>query len=1489
MKLDIKERINNNSITKKLFSLENFLDIFSKTELDLDFQRRGPWTDKNRNKFLKSLFSGKAATNISIVDVESCLNFAIKNNDLESIEYFQKMKDNNKKYVSIDGNNRSQTINKLLTDQIPFPDIKIKDNNGNLIDLKNIFFSDLGEDLKKIILEKIKVPFNIIKNTSRSELNQAFLQVNEGKSVNAQELRNATEGEVANFIRHLGSKYEKDFLNFSMKEKGIAERNHERLLSMLLFSDYTGSFEEFNKYDKNREEIKNNRTKDVTLKKNLDNLFYQKLSDKKLGNPPTISFLNEFEKKMDFLIEVSNEIRNITGKYVKDNQFFSLYLLIETLNENNYNVSNISTKEFASFFIEMETKLKNMKEKTSNGKFVLGGFSKCNDRIKNNLECRKFHINKYLKSLEETNINETFNKLKSNNSKYFADNIDFGIDESKKSKEDIILDEEDLDTSKYMKIPPRKIKLLHFLDFESKVLVDKTFQREPSWNNKQKQNYILSMLQGKDFTDIVVANIEKCKENTEDEYFENVDSKYDFISVDGNNRTQAIKDFLNNKISLPTPITLIDDYGQEILFNIREEIYLSTLMKMSNFKNFVDSIINIEINIVELLNSDKQEINNTFININEGIPVNKTEKRIAMGTDISKLIRNISNKYSYLFDYKSSNNDINKEDLLLSESNWLKREDDAILSKLLYLESNGSALTIVSENDLDNMYSNGLDNNIIDRFETKIDILFNILKYSNKQQYKTYNFIDLYIYISNILEYGYDINSSNYEYIYNQFISDEKERNSNKYYFFNNKEMIEEEVTWSFLSKDLNNMNKLMEREKQLHDFSLKYISKIDNNDIDFELIKNRFNKLNNYIEDINLLELHDEEIRLVLDKIKALFKFESNKDRAFFIQKLLDNNFLKEIVFDFDNDEISINTNAVKHIMLNKNLNKKDIIQEIKTSNLSKNSIEFLTRNLLKNNILLEKNKKLIAEANSWLIAFIENDFDLFKKIIEEEFSNSSNKDKDDNLIYEQINLRIFKQINERSIRISHDSKNNGYKITNPFKFSKDNRKVTYDISIKGVPDVIYFPTNPSVKAVGFSTTTNSDTKWEGSQILRHPLNINKLKNLLLDKSSSDIVDTDILNKLKNDTDNTLLNEVIYSLSLENNSNYKYINSSEQIQNIISELNGIETEKDKIKKLDELYSFDKDIKYYFYGNVRQSVKLKSKNNNTDEENESTIEKAELETIDIFMFAQKYHLYNDINVENIEAENNKMILLNYISNHITKIIGSASNSSNLVLSEPSNSMDDFEIIKLLITDIVRNNIKDTEYLKYQLVEEEDSNSFKWSNESTKDMINIALDFAIKLFSKNYKNYYADDNKRNTVIELIYTLVDINPFNPNTLILLPSNFKDELYKLQNELRGSVISVFNDFFNNKSIIDKTNKYENDYLINIINTFIENEKDSYKIRILYNFLRKISDRNKDNNSNALYLEENEIKFLINFTEIKNNKNNIGTDIDLLNNSQK
>ena len=111
---------------------------------------------------------------------------------------------------------------------------------------------------------------------------------------------------------------------------------------------------------------------------------------------------------------------------------------------------------------------------------------------------------------------------------------------------------------------PHEFKSLAISRLRASTALDLAFQSEERWDAFKKESFITSLITGMAPSKIVVANIDACIKNLnplDDEYKD--DLKYfeswkalgfKAISIDGNNRTITIDEYLNNKAKYPVEL-----------------------------------------------------------------------------------------------------------------------------------------------------------------------------------------------------------------------------------------------------------------------------------------------------------------------------------------------------------------------------------------------------------------------------------------------------------------------------------------------------------------------------------------------------------------------------------------------------------------------------------------------------------------------------------------------------------------------------------------------------------------------------------------------------------------------------------------------------------------------------------------------------------------------------------------------------------------------
>jgi hypothetical protein len=163
-------------------TIENFVKSYAlKTYVDPRFQRKKVWKINSKLGFRTSVIDNTIANPIILVSVESCIERSeITKNQLD-FDYFTKVKERGFKFISIDGNNRT---NYCL-------------NEWSNVDKENMTPEE------EIFFRERQIPVTIFRSCTREEMHLIAIRTNKGIAWNKQEDRNAIYGYVSDFIRDL--------------------------------------------------------------------------------------------------------------------------------------------------------------------------------------------------------------------------------------------------------------------------------------------------------------------------------------------------------------------------------------------------------------------------------------------------------------------------------------------------------------------------------------------------------------------------------------------------------------------------------------------------------------------------------------------------------------------------------------------------------------------------------------------------------------------------------------------------------------------------------------------------------------------------------------------------------------------------------------------------------------------------------------------------------------------------------------------------------------------------------------------------------------------------------------------------------------------------------------------------------------------------------------------------------------------------------------
>lgn len=218
----------------------------------------------------------------------------------------------------------------------------------------------------------------------------------------------------------------------------------------------------------------------------------------------------------------------------------------------------------------------------------------------------------------------------------------------------------------HQRIPAKRIAELQNDD---KIYLDLSFQSEERWNDTQRRKYVKSLLSNSCPTPIVLADVQSCMKYCEDTYGidsadylyfkEKDDVGYQYISIDGNNRSRTIGRFVKNNFGLSPTEHKISGIEQPAYRNWKPTNSSRTYSALPDFikTHFDNNVCVIVYKVTEASLTDLCEL---FININDGVTLNPQEKRNAIVCKLASIVRELSVDFEKFFQLYWSNDSMKR-------------------------------------------------------------------------------------------------------------------------------------------------------------------------------------------------------------------------------------------------------------------------------------------------------------------------------------------------------------------------------------------------------------------------------------------------------------------------------------------------------------------------------------------------------------------------------------------------------------------------------------------------------------------------------------------------------------------------------------------------------------------------------------------------------------------------------------------------------------
>jgi hypothetical protein len=178
-------------------------------EADLAFQanKYSRWDEQQKSGYIRNFLLGFAPSKYIFADVEKCLECANERGIKDDITYYSAWLKKGVKYLNIDSNNRNNVHVAFRNGEVTLPHGKYKiDDAECIVDSDNDTYDTCPEIVRDAYNEAL-ITISVYTNASRADLSELFRAVNDGKPLNAEEIRNSYITITANIIRELADEY----------------------------------------------------------------------------------------------------------------------------------------------------------------------------------------------------------------------------------------------------------------------------------------------------------------------------------------------------------------------------------------------------------------------------------------------------------------------------------------------------------------------------------------------------------------------------------------------------------------------------------------------------------------------------------------------------------------------------------------------------------------------------------------------------------------------------------------------------------------------------------------------------------------------------------------------------------------------------------------------------------------------------------------------------------------------------------------------------------------------------------------------------------------------------------------------------------------------------------------------------------------------------------------------------------------------------------
>jgi len=184
--------------------------IFKRTVILAALQRRIAFGEKHREKYIKSLLTRNVRTAIVVADIAKCRAHADMVKCEKSKVVFDDLLAKGYMYLSVDGQNRQDTLERFVAGLLTVGSVAWVDELGCKHPIETpTKYADLPLDPRQYLDKAQCVPIDIIEDQTIDQIHQTYLALNSGVPHNLMERINASFEQPSGIVREVATPYSK--------------------------------------------------------------------------------------------------------------------------------------------------------------------------------------------------------------------------------------------------------------------------------------------------------------------------------------------------------------------------------------------------------------------------------------------------------------------------------------------------------------------------------------------------------------------------------------------------------------------------------------------------------------------------------------------------------------------------------------------------------------------------------------------------------------------------------------------------------------------------------------------------------------------------------------------------------------------------------------------------------------------------------------------------------------------------------------------------------------------------------------------------------------------------------------------------------------------------------------------------------------------------------------------------------------------------------